>query len=259
VSAESLSSHEPSAREAALESLASSSVRNIPGVDFVSITVLEDHTLSTAAATDPLAVQADALQYEMREGPCYAAVTNTSFVLTNDIAAAVEFPRYGPSAVDLGVGAQAAIRLVHGKRRAAGLNLYARSAGSFDRSTVQIAELLATHAATLLNYAEQVDQLSMGLRTRTDIGTAVGILMERYNLDRHQAFTFLARNSQHRNIKVRLLALQVIDDTFQMTPAEARECRTLQQPAPYPTPTADRRSPDGRKTFQRRPDGHVCR
>jgi hypothetical protein len=143
-------------------------------------------------------------------------------VLVDDLAAAVEFPRYAPRVVDLGVGAQAAIQLVDGSQRA-GLNLYARTAGSFDRATVQFAELFATQAGALLGYAEQVEQLSEALHTRTDIGTAVGILMERYGLDRHQAFAFLSRNSQTRNIKVRVLALQVIDGTFQATPTEEAE------------------------------------
>src|SRR4051794_4983420 len=43
MSAETLSSHDHAAREAALESLAASAAANIPGVDFVSITVHEDH------------------------------------------------------------------------------------------------------------------------------------------------------------------------------------------------------------------------
>ena len=220
MSAKTLSSHEHSAREAALKSLATSAAGNIPGVDFVSITVREDdHTPYTAAATDPLAERADALQYELREGPCYSAVTAERFVLVNDLAAAVEFPCYAPRAVDLGVGAQAAIQLVHGKRRA-GLNLYARTAGNFDRSTVQIAELFSTHAGALLGFAEQVGHLNQALHTRTEIGTAVGILMERYRLDRHQAFAFLSRISQTRNIKVRVLAQRVIDGTFQSTPTE---------------------------------------
>lgn len=189
-------------------------------MDFVSITLREaDHALYTAAATDPLAEQADALQYELREGPCYAAVTDARFVLINDMSAAAEFPRYAPRAVTLGVGAHAAIQLVHGKQRA-GLNLYARTAGNFDESTVQFAELFATHAGDLLGYATQIEQLSEGLHTRTDIGTAVGILMERYNIDRAKAFAFLARNSQNRNIKVRVLARHVIGGTFESTTNE---------------------------------------
>jgi hypothetical protein len=210
-------------REAALEILAASAASNIPGVDFVSITVnRSNQSMATVATTDPLAEQADALQYELREGPCYAAVTDERFVLVNDLAAAVDFPRYGPQAVVLGLGAQAAVQLLH-NGECAGLNLYARKAGAFDRSTVQLAELFANQGAALLGYAEQVEQLGEALHTRTDIGTAVGILMERYHIDRHRAFAFLSRNSQNRNVKVRELARQVLEGTFQSTPAEDRE------------------------------------
>jgi len=208
------------AREVALESLATSAAGNIPGVDFVSITVrTKDAPLRTLAATDPLAERADSIQYELREGPCYAVVTDDRFVMVNDIAAAGEFPRYGPRAATLGVGAQAGIQLFSDGEQA-GLNLYARAPGAFDRSTVQFAELFATQAGALLGYAEQVEQLSEALHTRTDIGTAVGILMERYRIDRRRAFAFLVRNSQNRNIKVRFLAQQVIDGAFASTTGE---------------------------------------
>ena len=90
---------------------------------------------------------------------------------------------------------------------------------------MQIAELFATQAGALLGYAEQVEQLSEALHTRTDIGTAIGILMERYGIDRHQAFAFLTRNSQTRNIKVRVLAQRIIEGTFESTAAEDRRSR----------------------------------
>ena len=220
MAASTASGRELSPREAALETLAASASNNIPGTDFVSITVRRrEEPLCTVAATDPVAERADALQYELGEGPCYAAVTSTRFVLVNDLEGTAEFPRYGPRAVGLGVRAQAAIQLLD-DGESAGLNLYARVAGAFDPSTVQLAELFATHAAALLGYADQVEHLSVALHTRTDIGTAVGIVMARYGIDRHQAFAFLARDSQNRNIKVRTLALQVIDGTFESTPRE---------------------------------------
>ena len=209
-------------REAALEILAASAAGNIPGVDFVSITVNRpDQSMCTVASTDPLAEQADSLQYELGEGPCYAAVTDDRFVLVNDLAAASDFPRYGPKAAALGLGAQAAIQLLHNGERA-GLNLYARHAGAFDRSTVELAELFATQGAALLGYAQQVEQLSEALHTRTDIGTATGILMERYTIDQNAAFAFLVRTSQSRNIKVRDLARHVIERTFESTLVEVR-------------------------------------
>ena len=67
------------------------------------------------------------------------------------------------------------MQLVDGRRRA-GLNLYARAAGSFDGSTVQFAELFAGQAAALLGYAEQVEHLSVALQARSDIGAALGML-----------------------------------------------------------------------------------
>jgi hypothetical protein len=209
-----------SARQAALDTVTESAARNIPGADFVSITVRKRHDrLVTLTATDSLALQADSLQYELHEGPCYAAVTDERFVLVNDMATSVQFPRYGPEAVRLGIGAQAGIQLLH-NGETAGLNLYARTAEAFDSATVQIAELFATHAGALLGYATQVEQLNEALHTRTDIGMAVGILMERYRIDRHQAFAFLARNSSRRNIKLRLVAKEVVERTFQSSSRE---------------------------------------
>jgi hypothetical protein len=234
-----------SPREAALEHLAVCAASNIPGADFVSITVhRRDDSMVTLASTDPLAEQADALQYELREGPCYAAVTNERFVLTNDLADAVQFPRYGPKAVALGVGAQAAVQLFHENERA-GLNLYAHQAGAFDRATVQLADLFADQGGALLGYAAQVEQLSEALHTRTDIGTAVGIVMERYQIDQHQAFAFLTRSSQHRNIKLRVLAQDVLNGSFPCTPAEDRRPQhwTAGLPTePVPGPPAHHRA-----------------
>jgi GAF domain-containing protein len=189
-------------------------------VDFASITIYgKELTLRTIGATDPMADLLDALQYELREGPCYAAVTEERFVLVNDLAADGRFPRYAPRAAELGLGSQSAFQLVHNGDRA-GLNLYAHAQGAFDQSTIQFAELFGTQAATLLRYAEQLEHLSEALHTRTDIGTAVGIVMERYSISREQAFAFLIRNSNDRNIKIRTLAIDVVNGTFQSTPEE---------------------------------------
>lgn len=220
MSADTASSIERAQHLAALEALTISAVTNIPGVEFASITLVgAGDVLQTIAATDPLADRTDQLQYELHEGPCYAAVTDDRMVVVNDLSATDRFPTYAPAAVSLGVRAQAAIQLVNPGRRA-GLNLYARTAGAFDRSTAQIAELFATQAAAVLHYATQVEQLSEALHTRTDIGTAVGIVMERYGIGSAQAFAFLVRSSNTRNVKLRVLAREVIDGTFGSTPAE---------------------------------------
>jgi ANTAR domain/GAF domain len=198
-------------REKILDELVQSAAVNIPGVDFASVSLrAEDDTLLTLAATHPLATQIDRIQYDLHEGPCYAAVTDDRLVMIDDLASTGDFPRYAEQASGLGVGAQLAIQLTHDGEQA-GLNLYARSAHAFDPSTVQLAEMFATHAASVLRYAEQIEQLGEALHTRTDIGIAIGILMERYGLDRTQSFAYLVRNSNQRNIKLRRLARDVID------------------------------------------------
>jgi AmiR/NasT family two-component response regulator len=50
------------------------------------------------------------------------------------------------------------------------------------------------------------------LATREQIGQAMGILMERYQLDSDRAFAFLTRVSQAGNIKLRDVAAGVIAD-----------------------------------------------
>jgi hypothetical protein len=198
----------------ALSVLATSAADNVPGAEFASVTVRRANgCLETLAATDPLARVLDAAQYELREGPCYEAVTGQRFVLANDIAEDDRFPRYGPRAAGAGVLAQAATQLVRDGDQA-GLNLYARAVGVFDASTVQFAELFSAHAAALLGYARQADTVGDALYTRQDIGTAVGILMERHQVGPDRAFGYLTRVSMNRNVKLRDIAREVIDGSF---------------------------------------------
>jgi hypothetical protein len=215
-----ISPYLPHPQEAALEALAASAAANIPGVDFASVTVRRaDRSLYTVAATEPLASEVDLLQYELREGPCYAAVTEQRFILLNDVCQGGEYPRYGPQAAERGVRSQAAIQLSHDGERA-GLNLYARKPAAFDPGTVQLAELFASHAAVLLGYARQVESLGEAVDARQDVGTAVGIVMERHGLDRERAFAFIAKLSNDRNVKVRVLAQQIVDGTLPTSMAE---------------------------------------
>ncbi|AWB92118.1 GAF and ANTAR domain-containing protein [Aeromicrobium chenweiae] len=209
----------PSAPATALESLASLAAENIPGVDFASITVHSDGGFRTIAATDELADECDQLQYDAGEGPCVAAVTRERLVLVNDLVHGEAFSHYGPLAARRGVGSQAAVQLTR-TDQVAGLNLYSRQPGAFDELTIRIVELFASYGAVLLGYAHQLEHLRKAVDSRQVIGAAVGILMERYGIDWDRAFAFLVRNSQNRNVKLRLLAQQVLDGTFR---TESRE------------------------------------
>jgi len=52
--------------------------------------------------------------------------------------------------------------------------------------------------------------MSRGLLTQQVIGQAQGILMERYKLTDDRAFALLVQASQHRNAKLRDLAVELV-------------------------------------------------
>ena len=68
----------------------------------------------------------------------------------------------------------------------------------------------------MIGYATEIQSLREAINTRTTIGQAVGILMERYKLNDQRAFAFLTRLSQQRNVKLRMLAEQVNDTVEQL-------------------------------------------
>jgi GAF domain-containing protein len=186
-------------------------VEVLPGVDFASITVKHpDGRLETVAPTSDILMGLDAAQYELREGPCFDAAVEVAHRVSPDLAADKRYPNYGPVAVAAGIVAQAGIRLFDTPREAQGaLNLYSESLGTFGDDQT-LAELFRHQAATAIRYASEVEDLREAMMTRQLIGQAVGIIMERYELPEARAFAFLTRLSNERNVKLRLIAQELV-------------------------------------------------
>ena len=195
-----------------LERITRAAVEVVPDVAFASITVKHgDGTLSTSAPTDPLVLPLDAAQYEFQEGPCYEAATETVHVTSPHLAADPRFPRYGPVAVAAGIQAQAGIRLFDARDSNGALNLYSERLGSF-ADFEMLGQLFVHHSTVALAYARQVTQLQEAVQTRQLIGQAVGVTMERFDLDDARAFAFLTRLSQDNNIKLRVIAERLLEE-----------------------------------------------
>jgi hypothetical protein len=205
----------PSDLDRTLQQITAAAVEVLPNVQYSSITVRHaDGRLVTSAPTDDLIVQIDAVQYELREGPCYEAATDTAHVVSSNLGADERFPRYGRVAVEHGVRAQVGVRLFDTSRSQGALNLYSTRVGAFDDIST-LSGLFAHQAGVAIAYAQHVENLEEAVRTRTTIGQAVGIIMERYRLDDERAFAFLARLSQQRNVKLRVVAEELIADIGQ--------------------------------------------
>lgn len=195
-----------------LERITAAAVEVLPDVAYASITVRHaDGRLETFAPTDDLIVDLDAAQYDLREGPCYEAASETVHVAAPFLTKDSRFPSYGPIAAAAGIQAQAGIRLFDSPESNGALNLYSSRAGVFE-DLAPLGQLFAHQAAVALSYARQIDQLQEAVQTRQLIGRAVGVMMERYDLTDARAFGFLTRLSQDTNVKLKVIAQRLLDE-----------------------------------------------
>lgn len=196
-----------------LRQIVQAAVEVLPQVDRASITVRhDDGRLETAQPTDDALLHLDTAQYDLHEGPCYEAASDEVHVVAPDLATDRRFPRYAPVALEQGVRAQAGLRLFDTPRSQGALNLYSRQVGAF-ADLRDLGDLFVHQAGTAIAYAQEVADLRTALETRRTIGQAIGILMERYELTDERAFAFLARLSSHRNVKLRQVAQEVVEET----------------------------------------------
>ncbi len=202
-----------------LDAIVRSAVEALPGVDHVGISMVHrGGKIETMAGTGPLVWELDAVQYELQEGPCYDSIAHVPVLISNELRHDQRWPHYVPRAAQQGVKAQMGVRLFVEDETIGGLNLYSTQVDQIDPSVQHVAELFATHAALALGKARHDEDMNTALSTRKMIGQALGILMERYELDEDRAFQFLVRVSTHSNIKLRDIAQELVDQANNRKP-----------------------------------------
>ncbi|WP_152364464.1 GAF and ANTAR domain-containing protein [Microlunatus speluncae] len=167
--------------------------------------------LESAGATDLIVEQADKLQHTLREGPCVQAVEELRHIVSPDVERDSRWPVWGPQAADLGLRSILSVELTTGPRRLGALNFYGATRYNFTEADIELAHLFSAHAAAALEATLTAEGLRTAVDTRTMIGQAQGILMERYSISAKQAFSVLLRYSQDNNIKLYDLARRLID------------------------------------------------
>jgi hypothetical protein len=194
----------------------------IPGTDLVSITLRrEDGTSETPVGTGDVAVELDRAQYESGNGPCVdsADPEGPAYALSNDLDNETAWPAFAANATAHGYRSVLSTALLAGPGAVpftGALNVYSTRTDAFDDGARDLAFLLATHASLALALAHTRRELAgarnfganlrEAVHTRTVIGQATGILMERRKLTADEAFEVLRRTSQNRNIKLARLA-----------------------------------------------------
>lgn len=177
------------------------------------LTVEGGRKVRTLAATSDLVRESDASQQDYGEGPCFDVTrTRAEVYRVTDMTTRVErWPHYAPKARRLGVGSMMGILLYTEDDNLGALDMYSTEPAKFTERSEHAGWLLASHAAVALSSARSHAQLATALESRSEIGEALGIIMERYKLSEREAFSVLRKSSQDHNIKLRDVARQVAE------------------------------------------------
>ncbi|MDN3354236.1 GAF and ANTAR domain-containing protein [Actinomadura sp. DC4] len=171
------------------------------------------YSVRSLACTDDLVEASDSLQEEVGEGPCFDATRDRREVLRiADLADQAErWPRFTPRARELGISSMIGFLLFTYDENLGALNMYSSRPHALTERSERMGWLLASHAAVAFASARSDADLHASIASRTDIGQATGIVMERLRLTEDEAFALLAKASQDGNVKLRHLARHVVD------------------------------------------------
>lgn len=201
------------AEDYTLPRLVELAVAVVPGCTLAGISMRRGHgKVETPASTEPLVRELDQAQYDLNEGPCLDAIREQDTLVIDDTSTDSRWPRWGPFAAERGIRSVLSVRLATADKVFGALNLYGRQPRAFDYEAVQVAHRYAEPASTAVALVEQIEGLRTAMQTRHQIGVAQGMLMLRYGLNEDQSFKFLSRVSQQSNVKLRDVAVRVVDE-----------------------------------------------
>lgn len=182
------------------------------------ITLADQGRVFTVAAADELAIELDEHQYELDVGPCLQALASGEVVDAPDLGIESRWESYPTIAMGHGILGVYSVPLIVGGKPVGVLNLYARTANAFGTLDRQLAGLVAGQAAiavtaALRHYDEVTlsDHLRIALSSRSVIDQAIGIVMAQQRGTPEQAFAVLRTISQRRNIKLRVVAAELVE------------------------------------------------
>ena len=180
--------------------------------DHAGVTVATGARLRSAAASDEVVRRGDAWQHDLREGPCIDVVRQQHTVLSQDLRSDRRWGTWAPRVVDqLGVRSMLSLLLFSTADTYAALNLYADRPEAWGDDEMALAQALADHLAADAADAREIENRGRSMITRTMIGQAEGIVMERLDLSAERAFEYLRRVSQSNHVKLVEVARQIVE------------------------------------------------
>lgn len=164
-----------------------------------AVTLVDEHGTRSRAATDRAAEQADALQYELDEGPCLTAWRTRQPVRIDDTTTDTRWPGWSAGASRLGVRSVLSTPLLAADESIGAMKVYSASPGNYGPHEEQVLRIVAAQAAILLANTQSLrearrlsKQLSQALTSRDAVVQATGVLLARGAISQQDAFATLA-------------------------------------------------------------------
>ncbi len=184
--------------------------QQLDGCDGVSLMLIgRGGRISSPAYSAKVAYDSDMAQYETNQGPCLESIREHHTVLIDDLQQDERWPAYRDRVVGLGVRSMLGARLFVLDDTMGALNFYSPRPHAFDKWSMLLAQVFASHAAVAMKAAISEVGLEAALQTRDLIGQAKGVLMASHKLSAVEAFDLLRRVSQSRHVKLRDLAEEI--------------------------------------------------
>ncbi|MDR6505064.1 GAF and ANTAR domain-containing protein [Arthrobacter oryzae] len=185
--------------DAAVEQLARAIKDSVPGTIGAGVSILDSRGRRTSyGATDRVVEQADALQYELGEGPCLTAWAAEEPILVDDVRTDERWPRWSAAVEQLPIRSVVSAPLVADKESLGALKVYAALPSVYSPAAPRLLELFAAPAATLLAHIQSSElplqisaNLQAALEKRDLVNRACGILMQRHGIGQERAMSKL--------------------------------------------------------------------
>lgn len=204
--------------ESVYESLCAFTVEYVDGCDHASLMLRRHGRVSTAGASDEIAVRVDGLERELGTGPCVDAMDGDQpdGHYAPDLTAGTSmWPELSTRILaETPVRGMAGFRIRHQQNKVGALNIFSDTPDGLTAASLDQASLISAFASVTLvalERGEEASTLRRGLESNREIGKAIGLLMALHNVDDEAAFEMLARLSQDLNIKLAEVARRVLE------------------------------------------------
>ena len=208
---------DPDVVDGALSLVVELALTSIGDADGVSVSLLRHGVLSTVAASDQTIMAMDADQYATSEGPCVDASVKGHWFHAESLDTETRWPAFTPRARALGIKAILSSPLRAFDQPVGALDIYSRTASTFEVKDQQAAATFAEKASVILCDAhidvsdrQMAIRFQEALRSREVLSLAKGIIMERQGINEEVAFNSLVRHSLREGTTLRSRAEAIV-------------------------------------------------